>query len=37
MGLCAYGKPIKKYVPAFKEFFFDRDYNKLAKDNRTSS
>ena len=31
MGLCAYGKPIKKYVPAFKEFFFDRDYKKLAK------
>ena len=31
MGLCAYGKPIKKYVPAFKEFFFDRDYRKLAE------
>ena len=31
MGLCGYGKPIKEYVPAFKEFFFDRDYRKLAE------
>ena len=31
MGLCAYGKPIKKYVPAFQELFFDRDYKKLAE------
>ena len=31
MGLCGYGKPIQEYVPAFKEFFFDRDYKKLAK------
>ena len=30
MGLCGYGKPIEKYVPAFQEFFFDRDYRKLA-------
>ena len=32
MGLCGYGKPIKEYVPAFKKFFFDRDYKKLAKE-----
>ena len=31
MGLCAYGNEIKEYIHAFKEFFFDRDYNKLAK------
>jgi len=31
MGLCGYGKPIKEYVPTFKEFFFDRDYRKLAE------
>ena len=31
MGLCAYGKVIDEYVNAFKEFFFDRNYNKLAK------
>jgi carbamoyltransferase len=31
MGLCGYGKVIPEYVNAFKEFFFDRDYNKLAK------
>ena len=31
MGLCGYGKPIKEYVPAFKKFFFDRDYKKLAE------
>ena len=30
MGLCGYGKPIEKHVPAFQEFFFDRDYRKLA-------
>ena len=31
MGLCGYGNPIKEYVPAFQEFFFDRDYKKLAQ------
>jgi len=31
MGLCGYGKVIEKYVPAFSEFFFDRDYKKLAQ------
>ena len=31
MGLCAYGNEIKEYIHAFKEFFFDRDFNKLAK------
>jgi carbamoyltransferase len=31
MGLCGYGKPIKEYVSAFQEFFFDRDYKKLAQ------
>ncbi len=31
MGLCGYGKVIDEYVPAFKEFFFDRDYKKLAE------
>ena len=31
MGLCGYGKPIKEYVFAFQEFFFDRDYKKLAE------
>ena len=30
MGLCGYGNVIEKYVPAFQEFFFDRDYRKLA-------
>ena len=30
MGLCGYGKVIPEYVPAFQEFFFDRDYEKLA-------
>ena len=30
MGLCGYGKVIEKHVPAFQEFFFDRDYKKLA-------
>ena len=31
MGLCGYGKAIPKHVPAFEEFFFDRDYKKLAE------
>jgi len=31
MGLCAYGNVIEKYVPAFSEFFFDRNYKKLAE------
>ena len=31
MGLCAYGDVIEEYVDAFSEFFFDRDFNKLAK------
>ena len=31
MGLCGYGKVIPEYVPAFQEFFFDRDYKKLAE------
>ena len=31
MGLCGYGKVIEKYVPAFQEFFIDRDYKKLAE------
>lgn len=31
MGLCAYGKPRKELVPAFKEFFFDRNYAKLSE------
>lgn len=31
MGLCAYGKVIDEYVPAFAKFFFDRDYKKLAQ------
>ena len=30
MGLCGYGKVIEEHVPAFQEFFFDRDYKKLA-------
>ena len=30
MGLCGYGKVIPEYVEAFEEFFFDRDYEKLA-------
>ena len=30
MGLCGYGKVIPEYVAAFEEFFFDRDYEKLA-------
>ena len=29
MGLCGYGNSIEDYVPAFKEFFFDRNYQKL--------
>lgn len=37
MGLCAYGTPIDgkstllDYVPAFTQFFFDKDYKRLAK------
>ena len=31
MGLCAYGTSIDQYVDPFKEFFFDRDYKKLAE------
>jgi carbamoyltransferase len=31
MGLCAYGKVIPEYVDAFAEFFFDRNYKKLAE------
>jgi len=31
MGICGYGTPIEKYVPHFSEFFFDRDYKKLAE------
>ncbi len=30
MGLCGYGNVIPEHVPAFEEFFFDRDYEKLA-------
>ena len=30
MGLCGYGKVIPEFVPAFEEFFFDRDYEKLS-------
>tara|TARA_B100000579_G_scaffold436687_1_gene463444 strand:- start:760 stop:2319 length:1560 start_codon:yes stop_codon:yes gene_type:complete len=30
MGLCGYGKIIPEYLEAFEEFFFDRDYEKLA-------
>ena len=29
MGLCAYGNVQENLVPAFQEFFFDRDYKKL--------
>ena len=31
MGLCAYGNPIMEYVPAFKQFFVDKDYRKLSE------
>ena len=31
MGLCAYGNPIMEYVPAFKQFFIDKDYRKLSE------
>lgn len=31
MGLCAYGKVIPEFIPAFKQFFFDKDYKKLAE------
>ncbi len=30
MGLCGYGEPISDFIPAFSEFFFDRDYEKLS-------
>ena len=30
MGLYAYGNPMWEHVPAFEEFFLDRDYEKLA-------
>ena len=30
MGLCAYGNVKDEYIDAFKRFFFDRDYEKLA-------
>ena len=30
MGLCGYGNVIPEFVPAFEEFFFDRDYEKLS-------
>ena len=30
MGLCGYGKTNYDMVPAFEEFFFDRDYEKLS-------
>lgn len=30
MGLGAYGNVIPDFVPAFKQFFFDKDYQKLA-------
>ena len=32
MGLCGYGEVIPDFVPFFKDFFFDRDYKKLAKE-----
>lgn len=31
MGLCAYGNIIESLVPHFENFFFDRNYKKLAK------
>jgi|LULZ01.1.fsa_nt_gb carbamoyltransferase len=31
MGLCGYGKIIDEYVPAFKQFLFDRNYRQLAE------
>lgn len=31
MGLCAYGNVIPEFVPAFRQFFFDKDYRKLAE------
>ena len=34
MGLCGYGKIKHDMVPAFEDFFFDRDYKKLS--NRTN-
>ena len=32
MGLCGYGESIPDFVPFFRDFFFDRDYKKLAKE-----
>ena len=31
MGLCGYGKVIDEYIPAFKQFLFDRNYRQLAE------
>ena len=31
MGLCAYGNIIEEYRSSFKNFFFDKDYKKLAE------
>ena len=31
MGLCAYGSVIDHHVEPFKDFYFDRDYKKLAE------
>ncbi len=31
MGLCAYGSIIEAHVKPFKDFYFDRDYRKLAE------
>ena len=31
MGLCAYGSVIEAHVEPFKDFYFDRDYKKLAE------
>jgi len=31
MGLCAYGSPRESLLPHFRDFFFDRDYQKLSK------
>ena len=32
MGLCAYGKVVEEYIPAFEKFFFDKDYKRLAEE-----
>ena len=34
MGLCGYGKPIHKLVPAFKKFLFKSDYQKLIEETK---